>query len=262
MAGFCANCGGRINDGDRVCGNCGTPVGGMVPSMGGAPVQAGPMQGGPAMRGPQGGPAMRGPVQGGPKKASSIDFKKFFCKENKNKLIGIGAVSLVALIAIIVVVAIVVSNSGYKKALKKAVKGIENIDTEQMYDVTSHLLTDYCDDRDKDLENYYDDFANSLIDQMDSNCGNIKSLSFEITEEDEMTDRQFDKAMEYFEDKWDINTEDIKKVVDVEIKIICKGSKKTKEYKGYHFFAIKESGGWKLIYNKHNNDLKNAISDY
>ena len=28
MAGFCSNCGLQVHDGDRVCGNCGTPIAG------------------------------------------------------------------------------------------------------------------------------------------------------------------------------------------------------------------------------------------
>ena len=285
MAGYCANCGGSLGDNDRVCGNCGTPVGGKAPMNAGAPMGGnGPA---PAGRAPMGGngpaPAgrapmgmngqmpggrapmgMNGQMPGGMPRApkapkapgAGFDFQK-----NKNKIIGIAAVAIVAII-VIIVASKLLGGGGYEGAVKKAIKSIEASDIDGMMDVSSHLLIDYCDEINTDLDDVYEEMMEDIMLGMERDCGKIESVDFEVVEANEVPDRTFKKTIDSLEDEYDLDVDDVKEIVEVEVKIICEGKKKTKRYDDLYFICVKEEGGWKTIYGASRDNIESALRMY
>lgn len=224
MAAFCGNCGNTLGENDRVCGKCGTPVVGKTP----APRPAGAPQG-----------------SGN--------------KMNMNKIIALSAIGVVALVIIIAAVVLVSKSAGYKGKINKALACMKNEDVDGMMKLTSHLLIDAADEYDVDLEDEYEELIDDMLDDISDDVGDIKSLSFEVRDAKELSERKLEDLKETLEDDYDVDSDDIKAVVEVSGKIKAKGKNKEKSYGDQHFICIKENGGWKLIYSGGYSDVVSAF---
>ncbi len=215
MAKFCSNCGSQMNDEDKVCGQCGTPVAGAN-------------------------------VNPAPVAAPAADEGK---KKNNNIIIALIAIAIVAIVALVVVVNIASNFTGYKGTLNKMVKALEDDDTDALIALSSSISDEineawYGDD----FEEYYEDAIDSVLDKYEDKVENIKKISYEITDETELSKRNMEDLEEAMVDNYDMDFSDIKKVVKVDLKITVKGSKKSGSYNVEDLIMVKEDGGWKIHY--------------
>lgn len=215
MAKFCSNCGSQMNDEDKVCGQCGTPVAGAN-------------------------------VNPTPAAAPAADEGK---KKNNNIIIALIAIAIVAIVALVVVVNIASNFTGYKGTLNKMVKALEDDDTDALIALSSSISDEineawYGDD----FEEYYEDAIDSVLDKYEDKVENIKKISYEITDETELSKRNMEDLEEAMVDNYDMDFSDIKKVVKVDLKITVKGSKKSGSYNVEDLIMVKEDGGWKIHY--------------
>lgn len=208
MAKFCGNCGAQMNDTDKVCGQCGTPVAG-----------------------------------------SSVAEKPAAKEKGDNKIVKL-IIGAIAAIVVIVIIANVAGNfTGYKNTIKKMVKALQNNDTSTLESLASSVSEEtfgawYGDD----LYDFYDDKISDTLDKYEDSVGTIKKISYEITDETELSDRRLNELKDNLEDIYNMDTSVIKKVVSVDIKITVKGTKKSSTYNVSDLYMIKENSGWKIFY--------------
>lgn len=219
MAGFCGNCGKALGDGDKVCGNCGIAVAGKAHVV-----------------------------------AAQSDNKTVVNSKLKgNKGIIYVAVSIVAIVAIVIVSNVISSNTGYNGIIKKMVKAFADYDMATLQGLASGVSDEmygmwYGDE----LDDYYEDKVSDSLDTIEERVGTIKSISYEITDTTEFSERKMDEVKDSLVDNYNMDVDGIKKIVQVDLKITIKGSKKSSSYNVDSLYAIKESDGWKLFYGNFN----------
>lgn len=216
MAKFCANCGAQLEDGDKVCGQCGTPVNGAAPAPAAASTGTGTDAG----------------------KAKS-----------GNKIFIIAAAAIVLIVVAVIVVNIAGNYTGYKGTLNKMVKALQEDDVATLESLGSSISEEmYSAWYGDDYFDYYDDIVSNALDKYEDSVGNIKKISYEITDETEFSDRRLDELDENLIDRYNMDTSGIKKIIKVNLKITVKGNKKSSVYNVDSLYMIKESGGWKIHY--------------
>lgn len=211
MAKFCGNCGAQMDDADKVCGQCGTPFAG----------------------------------------AAISDSTPAVKEKGNNKVVKLIVGVIVAIVAIVVIANIVGNYSGYKGTINKMVKALQNYDTATLESVASSIIEEtvvawYGDDY--DVYDYYDEAISDTLDKYEDSVGTIKKISYEITDETELSDRRLNELKDNLEDSYNMDTSDIKKVVQVDLKINVKGSKKSSTYNVNNIYMIKENSDWKVFY--------------
>jgi len=214
MAKFCVKCGAPMEDGDRVCGQCGTPVVGSAPVPNAAPVNTAA-------------PA---------KKSGDNSVTKYI-----PIIVGV----IVAIVAVAVGLKVAVGFMGYKGTIQKMTKAIQKDDIDTLEELSSSIAEEMYGDN---FYDYIDSSVSRVLDDFEDSVGNIKKIQFEVTDEKEMSDRRVRNLKEKLEDSYDMDTDSIKKVVEVEVKLTVKGSKKSTTRTVKNLFLIKEEGGWKLFY--------------
>lgn len=215
MTGFCGNCGNQLGETDKVCGNCGTPVQGKAPIV----------------------------------TDVAVDNQKSEKKIGGNKRIKLVAVAIVAIVAIVIISNLISNNTGYNGTIKKMVKAFEKYDMTTLQGLTSEISDEkygmwYGDE----LENYYEDRVSDALDNIEERVGTIKSISYEITDTTEFSERRLDKLKDELVDTYEMYVDDIKEIIQVDLKLTVKGSKKSSSYNVDKLWLIKESSGWKLLY--------------
>lgn len=213
MAKFCANCGSQMDDEDKVCGQCGTPVAG-------AEIK------------------------------SAVGASNTKSKGNNN-IVKIIVGIIVAIVVIVVAANIAGNFTGYKGTINKMVKALQNNDVATLEMLASSISEEtygawYGDD----LDEYYEEAISNVLDKYEDKVGTIKKISYEITNENELSDRRMDELEDNLVDKYNMDTSEIKKVVKVDLKLTVKGTKKSSTYNVSNFYLIKENGGWKIFYGK------------
>lgn len=215
MAGFCGNCGKPLGDEDRVCGNCGTPVPGKVAAT----------------------------VE------TSANTPVAKAKNTGNKGIKLVVVAIVAIVAIVIASNVISSNTGYNGAIKKMVKAFADYDMPTLMKLTSEVSDEvYGMWGSDDLDEYYEDRVSDALDTIEERVGTIKSMSYEITDTTELSERRLDELKDELVDTYNLDVDGIKKVIQVDLKLTVKGSKKNSSYNVDSLLLIKESDGWKLFY--------------
>lgn len=215
MAKFCANCGAQMDDEDKVCGQCGTPVAGAATV-----------------------PAPADTVKSTGKASGKT-----------NNIIKI-AIAVIAVVVVAVIAAnIIGSFTGYKGTLNKMVKALQKDDTATLETLSSSISEELYEDWYGDkLYDYYDEAVSNTLDKYEDNVGNIKKISYEISDVTELSDRRLDDLKEELIDDYNMDVSGIKKIVKVELKLTVKGGKKSSTYNVDNLFLVKESGGWRLFY--------------
>ena len=214
MSKFCGNCGAKMDDDDKVCGECGTPFS----------------------------------DSGSSTTATSVVAGK---KGGMNSIIKIGAAALIGIIALVLAINIIGSSSGYKGTLNKMIKSYKNADPEIYMSVISYVAEEmaeeiYDEDAEDKLYDSLDGLITERLDEYEDSVGNIKKISYEITDENDISDRKVDKFKDEIEENYNIDASDIKAIKAVKIKISVKGAKKTAVFHE-DVCLIKEPGGWKII---------------
>lgn len=236
MAKFCANCGNQMNDEDNVCSKCGTPVAGAVVQTAAAPEQAQPQQAAPEQAQPQ---------QAAPAQAAAPTGKTI----SGSKLIKLVAAVLGAIFVLCIVIGVVASMNSYKATLDKMVKALRKNDTATLESLSSSICEEaYGDWYGGDLSDYYEGQISNTLDKYEDSVGTIKKITYEITDETELSKRRVNELKDSLVDDYNMDPSDIKKVVNVSLQLTVKGSKKSSAYNVYDLYLIKESGGWKIFY--------------
>lgn len=219
MAKFCANCGAPMDDEDRVCGQCGTPVESASAEE----------------------PANQ---QGTATQATA--------KGNKSGNIVKIAIAAVAAVVVLTVGVNVAGNfTGYKGTLNKMTTALQKNDTATLEGLASSISDETVSEYygEKSLYTQYDNLISNTLDKYEEKVGNIKKISYEITDSTEMSDRRLQNTLDSLTDAYNMDTSDIKKIVEVECKITVKGAnKKSASYNAVNLYMVKEKGGWKIVY--------------
>lgn len=211
MAKFCVNCGAQMEDEDRVCGQCGRPIAGAVNPAPTANVTS--------------------KIKGG------------------NNIIKLIIAIVAAVVVLVIAVSVITSFTGYKRTINKMVKALQGNDVATLESLASSISEEtYGAWFGDDLYDYYDDAVSDTLDKYEDSVGNIKKISYEITDETELSDRRLRELEDNLVDSYNMDTSDIKKVVKVDLKVTVKGTKKSSTYNVNKLFVIKESGGWKIYY--------------
>lgn len=211
MAKFCANCGAQMNDEDKVCGQCGTPA-----------------------------------VSVAVKPAASDQAGK---NKESNKIIKLIAGVIIAVVVIVIAVNIAGSYTGYKGTVNKMVKALQKNDVATLEALASIISKETLGAwYGEDLYDYYDEAVSDALDIFEDSVGPIKKISYEITDETEVSARRVEELEDYLVEIYNMDTSSIKKIVKVNLKLTVKGTKKSSTYNTNELYMIKESGGWKIYY--------------
>ena len=211
MAKFCANCGAPMEDGDVVCGQCGTPVSNVVKDK----------------------KEQKATGEGG-----------------NNKKLGI-AVAVVVIAVIAVIANIIGGGSGYKSTLNTMVKAIKNNDSTTIVSISSSISEDIykSKDYDKMIDRFLDNKLDSYEDRIDGEVKKItyeiKDKS-EVT--DRKLEKYKDKLSDDYNVDTNGITKMIK--ID-KLKLTVKGSKKSSSDSIDDLYLIKEDGKWTIFFDEY-----------
>ena len=212
MAKFCANCGAPMEDGDVVCGQCGTPVSNVVKDK----------------------KEQKATGEGG---------------NNKKLGIAVAVGCAVVVIAVIAVIANVIGGgSGYKSTLNTMVKAIKNNDSTTIVSISSSISEDIykSKDYDKMIDRFLDNKLDSYEDRID---GEVKKITYEIKDKSEVTDRKLEKYKDKLSDDYNVDTNGITKMIKIDkLKLTVKGSKKSSSDSIDDLYLIKEDGKWTIFF--------------
>lgn len=211
MSSFCSNCGSRINEGDRVCGNCGT----LIAS---APVS--------------GRPILSAPTQ----------------KKSKSKIIVLIGAAVFLIVVAVIAVNVVGSFAGYKGTIRKMVKALQNDDMVKLKSLTSSVSDEIYGRHCPDVSEWNQNRVSETLDKYEDNVGVIKKISFKISDTTELSARRVKDVKDLLVRDYNVDVSGIKKIMEVEMTLTVKGSKKSASYRVKHLYMIKEKGGWKLYY--------------
>jgi Predicted membrane protein len=233
MAKFCENCGAAMDDGDAVCGQCGTPVG----SVGGVAPQT---NSGTVNSQPQ--------ANNGESKASNA---------NNSAFIGKIVCAVIALIVVIGIVNVVGKSSSYDTVLKKMVKAIKNDDTDAFINISSQVGQAIHNEQygEGSYEDMIDNFLETKLDNYEDQVdGKVKSITYKIKDKQEITDRKLKKVKDTISDQYDVDADDISNMMNVTLKLKIKGKDETTKDDLDNVVLIKEKGKWK-VYIDYMNDF-------
>jgi hypothetical protein len=212
MAKFCANCGAPMEDGDVVCGQCGTPVSNVVKDK----------------------KEQKATGEGG---------------NNKKLGIAVAVGCAVVVIAVIAVIAnIIGGGSGYKSTLNTMVKAIKNNDSTTIVSISSSISEDIykSKDYDKMIDRFLDNKLDSYEDRID---GEVKKITYEIKDKSEVTDRKLEKYKDKLSDDYNVDTNGITKMIKIDkLKLTVKGRKKSSSDSIEGLYLIKENGKWTIFF--------------
>ena len=151
---------------------------------------------------------------------------------------------------IIVIAANVIGKfTGYRATINKMVKALQNDDVDELDELSSSISEEIYDDwYGDDYIDYYEDAVSDTLDTFEDKVGTLKKISYEITDTTEFSKRRLEDVKDALIDNYNMDVDDIKKIIEVELKLDVKGSKKSSSYNVSNLFLIKEDGGWKIYY--------------
>ena len=203
---FCTNCGKELN-GAAFCTNCGAKVES-------APVAAAPT-------------------------GNNALMEKF--NENRNLIIAGAAALLVIIIAIITIAS---CSGSYKSALKSYINAYKNGDAKKIVELTPDRVVKSKGGK-SDYKDRVEDSIENQIDDLEGNDGDIKKLSYKITDADKLD--KGDIAELEIENKYRYGKKlGIQQAIDVEVEITIPvdGEKETVEY---DFKLVKIGRKWYIF---------------
>ena len=167
--------------------------------------------------------------------------------KNKGSLFAILGGAIAAIIILVVIINIVVASAGYKSTLNKMVKAIKNNDSMQLEEISSSINYEIYGSF--DYEEMLDDFLEYRLDDYEDRVdGEVRNISYEIRDKSEITGRKTEKYKDKLSDEYSIDTDSIKKMVKVKLKLTVKGSKKSISDTIEDLYLIQENGRWKIFF--------------
>ncbi|MBQ9119647.1 MAG: zinc-ribbon domain-containing protein [Lachnospiraceae bacterium] len=149
-------------------------------------------------------------------------------KKNKKKIITIALIAVAAILVIVLLAKLF--TPGYKKAAKKFMNAVEDLDLQEMYD----LMPDFMVDMDKDEIR---DKQNDMEDEM----GDYK-ISYTITQTEKMDEERIESLEEDFDWMYDESV-NIKKGYEVYVKMTVKEDGK-KDTDTVVLYSLKIGSKW------------------
>ena len=167
--------------------------------------------------------------------------------KNIGSLFAILGGAIAAIIILVVIINIVVASAGYKSTLNKMVKAIKNNDSMQLEEISSSINYEIYGSF--DYEEMLDNFLEYRLDDYEDRVdGEVRNISYEIRDKSEITGRKTEKYKDKLSDEYSIDTDSIKKMVKVKLKLTVKGSKKSISDTIEDLYLIQENGRWKIFF--------------
>ena len=254
MSTFCTNCGNMLPDQAAFCPNCGkqqktTPVENTPPAATAepvAPVTQEQAAATPITPTPVAPAAYQYSAPATPQK--TVDLKKWL----------IPAIAVVAILAIVLLVLPGGKGgsggggaaSSYEDALDNyfdvhmlgevSRSGVKALAPDEYWD---YMNSRYGDSFDEYYEEIMDDLGDYL-EELETEFGSNVKVSYEITDEDSVSDRNLRKIASYLEDQYGIDDDDVTDALELALSYTVRGSKDefTNEVDGV--FVVKIDGRW------------------
>lgn len=193
MAGFCSNCGSQINEGDRVCGNCGTPVAGVSGS--GQNIKSVPAQ-----------------------------------RKKGNKIVVLISAAVLFIVVAVIIANVAGNFVGYKGTIRKMVKSLQDYDMETLESLASSINDEVYEGSNDDMSKWYANKVSSVLDKYEEKVGAIKKISIKTLLVTEVSDRRVEEMKDSLVDYYNMDVSDIKNILEVEMTLTVKGAKKSASY--------------------------------
>lgn len=226
MAKFCTKCGASLADNSAFCTSCGQVL---------EVTQAQPET-------PAGGKSIIDNI-------NMDNIKNLKNNPKFNTYVGMGIVGILALIVLIIFISLV-SGGGYKKPLDNYFKGVEKGQGKYIQKAFSKdllkLMEEGFDDEDVDMDDYFDDIADTFNDLLEEDYGKIKSISYKITDKKKLSDKKLKAIKDDLKDTYDTSKIKVTKGYKLEIDVKVKG-KDDKDTEDIELTVAKVNGDWTLI---------------
>ena len=209
MAKFCAKCNSPLNEGDRACGYCGTPVAE-------APASA-------------------------PAKKSKVDVAKLM-KDPKAKMVAIVAAAVVVVLLIVAII----SGAGYKGVAKKNLNAYIKNKPEKFINTLSGMYFDEDFDEEEmaELEENLSESIKNKYENYEDKYGKNVKIKYEIIGSYDLSESTLEDYEDRLEDL-DIDYGKQLKGKAVVLLITIKGDDEERTYSD-EMYLLKEDGKWKV----------------
>lgn len=208
MAKFCGNCGAQLDEGARVCGQCGMPVDGM----------------------PAGTP-----------KLNIQDPEK---QKKTQKTVRLAVLLVGLLVVAVLLINLVPRYTGYRGLLRRVMAAYEDYDVDALLSMASELY----DEADDFAESYFEANMDSALDMFEYTVGHDYSLSYKVNDIYTLSDRKMRSLRDELALAWsDYDVDAISKAVVAEVTLTAKEKGDTDD-RSLQITMIKEDGAWKLLY--------------
>lgn len=251
MSKFCISCGKPLEEDAAFCPGCGNAVAAEAPvepvaaAEAEAPVQA---EAPVAKENPVNN--IMDKVQGFAQKAT-VYTKDYIAKakENPKMWIAPGAIA-VGIIALIVVVIVLLAGSKYTTALDNYIEVNFKGNTSKIELLAPKEYWDYYEEENdkslEDLKEQFEEYWDDMIDSLEDEYGKNIKVTYEITDEDKISERKMKKIAEALEDQYDIDAKSVTEGYKVDAELKISGSEDDDEDEGT-FNIIKIGGRWYMI---------------
>lgn len=225
---YCLKCGAQLNDEEKFCASCGASV----------------------------------EEEGGAKKKVSADGVVQYVKSHIPLVAGIA----VAVVLVVVVLISVLAGGGPEGVAKDYVKSLLNpqkadsfmlVNTETRFKAYAEEeeveLNEFLEDSYdvESMKEYWSEQKEDTLDSLEDECGKNPKVKIQrVKDADEYTSKEMKEFAEEWEedlDEYDINVDDIKTVVDVEIKFRAEGKDDHTDYVTMTITLVKYKGDWKIL---------------
>lgn len=252
MSNFCTNCGTALDENAKFCTNCGAAFESAAPApeVPVQPVPETPVQ--PAAE--TAAPAQEAPAQPVSEAAPTLSAPKTspVAKLLSNKKMLIGAVAAVAAVVILIVVLSLSGGkgAGYESAIDTYFDFcLGKISKSEIKSLLPDGFWTYKEEQEnKTFDDYYAEIADNLeyrAERMKSEYGTNIKISYEITKEWTVSDRNQTLIAAALQRQYSIAEDDVTDVRRLELKMTIKGSE-DEEDDDADCYAIKISGKWYL----------------
>ena len=210
MAKFCGNCGAQLEDDDKVCGQCGTPVNGNAGSVPGLKV---------------------------------INPEK---KKKRAKMIK-GIVAFAIVVALVITgVKVYLSFTGTNGLVRNVMTAFENYDVDSLVVLSSDMY--YYIDSDDYVDQYFEYAVGNYIDNFETSVGHSYKLTYEVDETYELSKRKQEEIFKSIGYQFpDFDVDIISKITVANVKVTAKQGSKSVN-KTVKITMSKEGKDWKLLY--------------
>lgn len=209
MAKYCGNCGAKLEDSDKICGQCGMLVNNESVNLSGV------------------------------KNLDKVERRK---KKKKNLRWTVFFVVLIAISAI--VVSLIWQFTGYNGLLRKVMNAYERYDIDTLILLSSDLY--YYGDENF-AETYYENRVGADLDLFEQSVGYNYKISYKINDVYDLPERRLNEILDMLESSnIDYDVAQIERIAVSDITVTAEQGDKS-IVQDINIFLTKEDGTWKLL---------------